>query len=119
MRDLRSATRLLCKLYLALNDRDLQTANATLTEQVTWTHALTGEKISGLWLFRQYWEVLWSNANVETEPLMFEREKDGRFCVEVHQKIIDHGHQLISDEIVHHIFTLAEVGVTDMEIRPI
>jgi hypothetical protein len=113
----RSSEQLLCHLYIAMNDRDLSSVVAILEEDVEWSDITSGERIVGRDRVRNYWSALWLEAHVETEPLLIEKEEDGKYCVEVHQKVTDlRGHPL-SDDIVYHVYRIGKCGVSDMTIR--
>lgn len=113
----KSSEQLLCRLYLAMNERNVASIIAILEEGVEWSDMTNGESIVGRECVRNYWNMLWLDTRVETEPLLIEKEEDGRYCVEAHQKVTDLRGQPVSDEIVYHVFRIGKCGVLDMKIR--
>jgi hypothetical protein len=113
----KSGEQLLCRLYLAMNERNLASVIATLEESVEWSDMTNGESIIGRECVRNYWNALWLDTRVETEPLLIEKEEDGRYCVEAHQRVTDLRGQAVSDEIVYHVYRVGKCGVLNMKIR--
>ena len=113
----KSSEQLLCRLYLAMNERNLESAISILEEGVEWSDMTNGENIVGRECVRNYWNTLWLNTCVETEPLLIEKEEDGRYCVEAQQRVTDLRGQPVSDEIVYHVFRIGKLGVLGMQIR--
>ena len=109
--------RLLEKAYEAFNARDVEAALATMHADVEWPNGMEGGTVSGHSGVRDYWTRQWGVIDPHVEPLRFEADAAGRTVVDVQQVVRDRAGNLVKDEIVQHVYLIADGLIRSMEIR--
>lgn len=110
---------LLRTAYAAFNARDIDTALALMTPDVTWPRAFKGGFVRGPEEVRAYWTEQWSEIDGHVEPVSFHPEESGRILVEVHQVVRDLAGAVLADEHVGHRFTIVQGLIQAMEVCPL
>jgi ketosteroid isomerase-like protein len=108
---------LLNKLYGRFNARDMDAALALMHPDVEWANGMEGGHVNGHQGVRVYWTRQWAEIDPHVDPMTFNRGPDQVTVVEVHQTVRDLAGQLLSDQTVHHIFTIEDGLVRRFEIR--
>jgi hypothetical protein len=66
---------LLARAYAAFNHRDIDSAIALMSENVSWPNASEGGRVAGKEEIRSYWTRQWKEFDPHVEPLeMIDRE---------------------------------------------
>jgi len=71
---------LLAQAYSAFNHRDIDSALALMSENVSWPKASEGGRVVGKEEIRFYWTRQWKEFDPDVEPLEV-RILEGQFCV--------------------------------------
>ncbi len=102
--------------YTAFNQRNIDSALALMTEDVSWPRASVGGKVIGKDQIRDYWTTQWAEFDPHVEPIEI-TEKDGNQArVRVHQVVKNIAGKLLADGEVLHIFTLDNGLIKAMEL---
>ncbi len=115
--DLLYTETMLRKAYNSFNLRDIDSTLTTMHADVEWAKGMEGGIEHGHNAVRNYWKRQWALINPHVEPLKFDKEKDGRINVTVHQVVHDLTGKLLLDETVHHIYKIEDGLVRSMEIK--
>jgi ketosteroid isomerase-like protein len=110
-------TELLRKLYAAFNRREIETVLSQLDPDVDWPNGMEGGREHGRAAVRAYWTRQFALIQSNVEPVNFRTEEDGRILVDVHQVVHDNAGQLLSDQMVEHVYTIRDGLISHMEIR--
>jgi ketosteroid isomerase-like protein len=110
-------TEFLKRLYDRFNARDMETVLAALHEDVMWANGMEGGHVHGRDGVRSYWTRQWSMINPRVEPVAFSQGPEGEHIVEVHQVVHDLEGNLLSDQMVGHIFRIEDGLVRRFDIR--
>jgi ketosteroid isomerase-like protein len=102
--------------YAAFNARDIDSALALMTPDVSWPRAFKGGFVQGPEEIRAYWTEQWSEIDGRVEPIAFYPADDARILVEVHQVVRDLAGALLADEQVGHCFTFSQGLIRGMEV---
>ena len=105
------------KAYTAFNNRDIETALSLMQADVAWPNGMEGGHVYGHEAVRDYWTRQWAQIDPHVDPLAFKTIEDGRVVVDVHQIVRDLSGNVISDQMLQHIYTLEDGLVRTMEIR--
>lgn len=73
--------------YSAFNRRDIDSALALMTEDVSWPKASEGGKVIGKKEIRAYWTRQWGEFDGHVEPLEITEHRD-KVRVKVHQRAV-------------------------------
>jgi ketosteroid isomerase-like protein len=111
------AESLLRRAYDAFNARDIDAALALMHPAVEWPNGMEGGYVYGREAVRQYWTRQWHLIDPSVTPRAYRRESDGRVLVEVHQSIRDLEGNIISDQLVEHLFSFRDGLIVRMQIR--
>jgi ketosteroid isomerase-like protein len=110
-------TDFLIRLYDTFNARDMETVLAALHEDVLWANGMEGGHVHGRNGLRSYWTRQWANINPHVEPVAFSAGADGETMVEVHQTVRNMQGEVLSDQMVGHIFQIENNLVRRFDIR--
>jgi hypothetical protein len=110
-------TELLLKVYAAFNRREIETVLARMDQDVDWPNGMEGGREHGRAAVRDYWTRQFALVRSHVEPVNFNIEEDGRIRVDVHQVVHNNRGELLSDQMVQHIYTLRDGLISHMEIR--
>jgi ketosteroid isomerase-like protein len=108
---------LLEKLYAAFNRRSIEEVLSSLHPDVDWPNGWEGGRIRGKAAVRDYWKRQFEVLNPRVEPQVFV-EQDGRVAVEVHQVVHDVNGNLLTDQVIHHVYEFRDGLIQRMEIQP-
>jgi hypothetical protein len=92
--------------YSAFNERDIDSALALMTQDVSWPKASEGGKVVGKEEIRAYWTRQWREFDPHVEPLAMTEEDGGKTRVRVHQLVKSLQGDVLSDSEVLHVFTV-------------
>ena len=102
--------------YSAFNRRDIDSALALMTEDVSWPKASEGGKIIGKEEIRAYWTRQWGEFDPRVEPLEITESGNGKVRVRVHQLVKSLQGDVLSDSEVLHVFTLRSDLIAAMDL---
>jgi hypothetical protein len=102
--------------YSAFNRRDIDSALALMTPDVTWPKASEGGNVVGKEDIRAYWTRQWAEFDPHVEPLTIAETGDGRIRVTVHQLVKSLQGYVLSDSEVIHVFTLTSGLIAAMDL---
>lgn len=92
--------------YAAFNRRDLDSALALMTEDVSWPKASEGGRVVGKEQIHAYWTRQWGEFDPRVEPLEITEGDGGEVRVRVHQLVKSLQGDVLSDSEVLHVFTM-------------
>jgi len=92
--------------YSAFNKRDIDSALALMTHDVSWPKASEGGRVVGKEEIRAYWTRQWGEFDPHVEPLEITEGNGGKVRVRVHQLVKSLQGDVLSDSEVIHVFTL-------------
>jgi hypothetical protein len=92
--------------YTAFNKRDIDSALALMTQDVSWPRASEGGKVIGKDEIRAYWTRQWAEFDPHVEPLAMTEDAGGKTRVRVHQLVKSLQGDILSDSEVLHVFTV-------------
>jgi hypothetical protein len=113
MQDTRS---LIGQAYSAFNKRDIDSALALMTEDVSWPKASEGGKVIGKEEVRAYWTRQWGEFDPHVEPLAMTEKDGGKIRVRVHQLVKSLQGDVLSDSEVLHVFTVKNGLIAAMDL---
>jgi hypothetical protein len=102
--------------YSAFNKRDIDSALALMTQDVSWPKASEGGKVVGKEQIRAYWTRQWGEFDPHVEPLAMTEEDGGKTRVRVHQLVKSLQGDVLSDSEVFHVFTVNSGLIAAMEL---
>ena len=108
---------LLSRAYSAFNERDIESALALMTENVSWPKASEGGYVVGKEEIRSYWTRQWKEFDPHVEPLEVIEQKDGFTNVKVHQLVKSLDGNVLSDSEVWHVYTIANGLIERMDLK--
>jgi hypothetical protein len=117
MRQIGNERELVAAAYFAFNARDISAALALMHPDVDWPNGMEGGRVHGHIGVRCYWERQWTVMDPQVEPIRFEKGEGGRITVEVDQVIRDLAGTIVSDQIVHHVYTIQDNLIHRMDIQ--
>jgi hypothetical protein len=98
---------LIAQAYSAFNRRDIDSALALMSENVSWPKASEGGRAVGKEEIRSYWTRQWKEFDPHVEPLEIIDQQDGTTNVKVHQLVKSLDGDVLSDSEVWHVYTIA------------
>jgi hypothetical protein len=107
---------LLAQAYSAFNHRDIDSALALMTENVSWPKASEGGRAVGKEEIRVYWTRQWQEFNPHVEPLDI-IDHDGLTEVKVHQFVKSLTGDVLFDGEVWHVYTIANGLIERMDLK--
>ena len=107
---------LMAQAYSAFNHRDIDSALALMSENVSWPKASEGGRVVGKEEIRAYWTRQWQQFDPHVEPLEVVDEKSGVTTVKVHQLVKSLGGEVLSDSEVWHTYTIANGLIERMDL---
>jgi hypothetical protein len=108
---------LLDQAYSAFNHRDIDSALALMSENVSWPKASEGGRVLGKEEIRSYWTRQWKEFDPQVEPLEMIDREGGTTEVRVHQLVKSLGGDVLSDSEVWHVYTIANGLIERMDLR--
>ena len=107
---------LIAQAYSAFNRRDVEAALAVMSENVDWPKASEGGRVVGREENRAYWTRQWAEFDPQVEPMEVTDRDAGRTEVKVHQLVKDLNGDILSDQTLLHVFTIANGLIERMDI---
>ena len=104
------------EVYAAFNARDIDAVLGKLHPDVDWPNGWEGGRVHGHAAVRDYWTRQWEAIDSSVEPVGFTETPEGRVAVEVQQTVKDLDGNVLSQDVVTHVYTLDEGLVTRMDI---
>ena len=108
---------LIAQAYSAFNDRDIDSALALMTENVSWPKASEGGRVVGKEEIRAYWSRQWQDFEPRVEPIEVIEREGGKTDVKVHQLVKSLGGEVLSDSEVWHVYTFANGLIERMDLK--
>ncbi|MDR3612025.1 MAG: nuclear transport factor 2 family protein [Candidatus Obscuribacterales bacterium] len=107
---------LIAQAYAAFNHRDIDTALALMSENVSWPKASEGRRVVGKEEIRSYWTRQWQEFDPLVEPLEIIEQENGITNVRVHQLVKSLDGDVLSDTEVWHAYKIANGLIERMDI---
>jgi len=114
---MRNTQTLIAQAYSAFNRRDIDSALALMSENVSWPKASEGGRVVGKEEIRSYWTRQWKEFDPHVEPLEVIDREGGITDVKVHQLVKSLGGDVLSDSEVWHIYTIANGLIERMDLK--
>src|SRR6202451_1545413 len=108
---------LIAQAYSAFNRRDVDSAMALMSENVSWPKASEGGRVVGKKQIRSYWTRQWKEFDPHVEPLEVIDHEGGITEVRVHQLVKSLGGDVLSDSEVWHVYTIANGLIERMDLK--
>ena len=108
---------LIARAYSAFNHRDIDSALALMSENVSWPKASEGGRVVGKEEIRAYWTRQWQEFDPHVEPLEVIDHEGGITAVKVHQLVKSLGGDVLSDSEVWHVYTIAHGLIERMDLK--
>jgi ketosteroid isomerase-like protein len=102
--------------YGAFNSRDFDAGLATMHPDVDWPDMLEGRRLIGRDAVRAYWLAQFEAIDPHVEPLAFTPRDDDVVAADVHQVVRTRDGELVSDQMVEHVYTFREELVAAMDV---
>jgi len=109
---------LIKKAYVAFNERDIDTALATMHPAIEWPKAFEGGYVKGHSEIRAYWTKQWTEINPHVNPITVKYRANETIEILVHQVVKDLNGELLFDGNVKHIYTINDNLLRKMDIEP-
>jgi hypothetical protein len=108
---------LIAQVYSAFNRRDIDAALQLMSEKVDWPKASEGGRVVGKEQIRAYWTRQWAEFDPHVEPIEVTDRETGRTDVKVHQVVKNLKGDVLSDQVVLHVFSIANGLIERMDIH--
>ena len=108
---------LLTQAYSAFNHRDIDSALALMSENVSWPKASEGGRVVGKEEIRAYWTRQWKEFDPHVEPLEVIDQEGGITEVRVHQLVKSLAGDVLFDGEVWHVYTIANGLIERMDLK--
>ncbi len=112
-----STNALIAQVYSAFNRRNIDDALARMSENVDWPKASEGGRVVGKEEIRAYWTRQWAEFDPHVEPIEVTDREAGRTDVKVHQLVKNLQGDVLSDQVVLHVFSIANHLIERMDIH--
>jgi hypothetical protein len=108
---------LIAQAYSAFNHRDIDSALALMSDNVSWPKASEGGRAVGKEEIRSYWTRQWKEFDPHVEPLEVIDQGAGITEVKVHQLVKNLDGDVLSDSEVWHVYTIANGLIERMDLK--
>ena len=108
---------LIARAYSAFNRRDIDSALALMSENVSWPKASEGGRVAGKEEIRAYWNRQWQEFDPHVQPLEVIDQEGGITEVKVHQLVKSLGGDVLSDSEVCHVYTIENGLIERMDLK--
>ena len=105
------------RLYTRFNARDIDGVLTMLDPDVIWANGMDGGQEHGRDAVRAYWTRQFAMIDASVDPMSISIQPSGTIIVEVRQVVRDLKGKVLSDQMVGHIFALADGKITRFDIR--
>jgi hypothetical protein len=102
--------------YSAFNKRDIDSALALMTEDVSWPKASEGGRVVGKEQIRAYWTRQWGEFDPHVVPLAITEGDGAKIRVRIHQLVKNLQGDVLSDSEVLHVFTMNRGLIAAMDL---
>jgi hypothetical protein len=102
--------KLIEQAYSAFNNRDIDSAMALMSENVSWPKASEGGRVVGKGEIRSYWTRQWQEFDPHVEPLEFVDQVGSQTHVRVHQLVKSRGRSML--DLFHTLQDMQSWGVS-------
>lgn len=102
-------------LYQNFNERKIDLVIDSMTDDVQWANGMDGGYVFGHDGVRTYWTRQFGLISSSVTPLEID-EENNIVKIKVHQVVYDLNGNLLSDDIVHHYFTLKNNKIAKFDI---
>jgi hypothetical protein len=109
--------KLIAQAYSAFNHRDIDSALALMSENVSWPKASEGGRVVGKEEIRAYWSRQWKEFDPHVEPLEVIDREGGSTDVKVHQLVKNLRGDVLSNSEVWHVYTIANGLIERMDLK--
>jgi hypothetical protein len=107
---------LIAQAYSAFNRRDIDGVLLLMTETVNWPKASEGGRAVGKEEIRAYWTRQWAEFDPHVEPIEMTDREAGITEVKVHQLVKNQNGEVLVDQVVSHVYTIANGLIERMDI---
>ena len=107
----------LTEAYDVFNARNVERALATMHPEVEWPNGMEGGYVHGHDGVRDYWSRQWRLIDPHVGPRRFTTNESGHVVVDVHQVVRDRSGNVVTDQMVQHIYAIERGLIKRMEIR--
>jgi hypothetical protein len=114
---MRNTQTLIAHAYTAFNQRNVDGALALMSETVSWPKASEGGRVVGKEQIRAYWTRQWQQFDPHVEPIEVIDREEGKTEVRVHQLVKSLSGDVLSDNEVWHVYTIANGLIERMDIK--
>ena len=111
-----STKTLIRQAYSAFNRRDIDGALSLMSENVNWPKASEGGRVVGKEEIRAYWTRQWAEFDPHVEPIEVTDREAGRTDVKVHQLVRNLNGDVLSDQVLLHVYTIANGLIERMDV---
>jgi hypothetical protein len=87
-----------------------------MSENVSWPKASVGGRVVGKEEIRAYWARQWAEFDPHVEPVAITEGEAGRTEVKVHQLVRSLNGDVLSDQVLLHVYTIANGLIERMDI---
>jgi len=113
----RDTQTLLAQAYVAFNRRDIDSALALMSENISWPKASEGGRVVGKEEIRSYWTRQWKEFDPHVEPLEMIDREGGITEVGVHQLVKSLAGDVLSDSELWHVYTVVNGLIERMDTK--
>jgi hypothetical protein len=108
---------LMAQAYSAFNRRDIDSAVALMSENVSWPRTTESGRAVGKEEIRAYWTRQWKEVDPHVEPLEVIDREGGITEVRVRQLVKSMSGDVLSDSEVWHVYTIANGLIERMDVK--
>ena len=108
---------LIAMAYSAFNQRNVDSALALMSEDVSWPKASEGGRVVGKEEIRGYWTRQWSEFDPHVDPIEVIDREGGKTEVKVRQLVKSVSGEVLSDSEVWHVYTIANGLIQRMDLK--
>jgi hypothetical protein len=108
---------LIAQAYSAFNRRDIDSALALMSENISWPKASEGGRVVRKEEIRSYWTRQWKEFDPHVQPLEVIDQEGGTTDVKVHQLVKSLGGDVLFYSKVWHVYTVANGLIERMDLK--
>lgn len=108
---------LIAEAYSAFNRRDIDSALALMSDDVSWPKASEGGRVIGKEEIRSYWSRQWQEFDPRVEPIEIIEKESGVTDVRVRQLVKTLSGEILFDGEVWHVYTIANGLIRRMDLN--
>jgi hypothetical protein len=113
---MKNARALIEEIYSAFNRRDIDGALARMSPSVNWPKASEGGRAIGKEEIGVYWTRQWKEFDPHVEPIEVIDLNNGKVEVKVRQLVKTLSGDVLSDQVLMHVYTLENGLIERMDI---